>query len=72
MFDINYFKQQVKAWMQSHPDGEIPDLVDLCEELIPSAYFASHQWLIDQTVSWFKHIQSNRETSHLGDADEGV
>lgn len=65
MFDINQFKRDVKEWIKSHPQGEEQDLIDFCEELIPASQFAANQWLVDQTVSWFRHILSHQETKKM-------
>ena len=62
MFDVNSFKKQVKEWVHSHPDGTVPELIDICEEMIPPAQFASHQWLIEQTVSWYRHVLTHRDS----------
>ena len=70
MFDINEFKRQVKIWIADHPGGEVNDLVDYCEEIIPMQYFAANKWLIDQTVSWYRHILAQREAVEaMGDGD---
>ena len=61
MFDINEFKKSVKQWITENPKGSVADLVDYCEELIPPQQFSANKWLIDQTVSWYKHILSQRE-----------
>ncbi|MBP6218525.1 MAG: hypothetical protein KA436_08065 [Oligoflexales bacterium] len=60
MFDINEFKRKVKEWIASHPQGDHAELFDFCEEIIPPALFASHQWLVDQTVAWYQHILQSR------------
>lgn len=62
MFDSNKFKRAVKEWMAEHPEGTENELIDFCEELIPPQQFAVHQWLIDQTVSWYRHVLVSRET----------
>lgn len=61
MFDRNEFKRKVKSWMRAHPRGTEQDLLDYCDELIPPAQFAANQWLIEHTVSWYRHILINRE-----------
>lgn len=63
MFDANSFKRQVKEWIRSYPEGELADFQDFCEEQVPPAQYASHKWLIDQTVDWYKHILAHRELS---------
>lgn len=61
MFDSNKFKRAVKEWMLEHPEGTETDLVDFCEEQIPPQQFAMYQWLIDQTLSWYRHVLVSRE-----------
>ena len=60
-FDHNIFKRSVKDWMKSNPEGSLADLVDFCEELIPPQSFSTSRWIVDQTVSWYKHILAHRE-----------
>lgn len=47
--------------MKEHPDGSLTDLVDFCEEQIPPQHYATSRWIVDQTVSWYKHILVHRE-----------
>lgn len=63
MFDINQFKKSVKQWIKQNPEGDIQALIDHCEELIPPQQFSANQWLVDQTVSWFQHIQAQKEAN---------
>jgi hypothetical protein len=65
MFDCNNFKRAVKEWMQNNPAAEEAELVDFCEELIPAQHFMTHQWLVEQTVSWFRHVLTQRERSKM-------
>lgn len=73
MFDINSFKRSVKDWMRAHPDGSEAELVDFCEEQIPPAQYAAQQWLVEHTLSWYRHVlQQRRVAQHLlegGDED---
>ncbi len=72
MFDTNEFKKSVKEWMRDNPRASEEELRDLCEDLIPSAMFTRYQWLIDHTVSWYRHILAQRKDSRLlvDEADE--
>lgn len=60
MFDANVFKRAVKEWIKSHPEGTEADLVDFCEEQIPPAQYARHEWLVEHTISWYRHILAQR------------
>lgn len=71
MFDCNKFKRSVKDWIRDNPTGTLNDLVDFCEAQIPPAQYAAHQWLIEHTVSWYKHILAHREVNAAADYDEG-
>lgn len=62
MFDFNGFKKSVKEWIRLHPNGTSNDLRDFCEEAIPPQHFAANEWIIDQTLSWYSHILSSRDT----------
>lgn len=70
MFDINDFKKKVKEWMRENPKGEENDLLDFCEELVPPAQFAAYQWLIDQTLSWYRSILQSRKKELVGADDD--
>lgn len=71
MFDINGFKKKIKVWAAEHPDGDINELIDFCEEQIPVTQFAANQWLIDQTVSWYKHILQTNQAKRSGNCAAG-
>ena len=71
MFDSNKFKRAVKEWIRSNPDGTLESLGDYCEELIPPAQFAANKRIVDQTLSWYSHILTHRDTQNdLHDEDE--
>jgi hypothetical protein len=70
MFDANQFKRAVKDWIRSNPEGTETDLVDFCEDQIPPHHYATHQWLIEHTVSWYRHILAQR-TGASDALDEG-
>jgi hypothetical protein len=61
MFDVNHFKKAVKEWIRVHPTGTEADLRDYCDEIVPPQLYQSNQWLIEQTLSWYKHILERRE-----------
>ena len=61
MLDYNQFKKTVKEWIKENPEGTTVDLRDFCEDQIPPAQFAANEWLIDQTVAWYRHILNHRE-----------
>jgi len=60
MFDANQFKRSVKEWIKMHPEGTEADLVDFCEEQIPPAQFSANEWLVEHTLSWYRHILTQR------------
>lgn len=66
MFDANSFKRSVKEWMRNHPHGTEADLVDFCEEQIPSSLYSANHWLVEHTVSWYKHVLTQRELARGG------
>ncbi len=70
MFDTNAFKKSVKAWIRDNPYGTDQELLDFCEEQIPSNYYTSNHWLIDQTLSWYRHVLSQRDSKKSGYGDE--
>ena len=73
MFDANRFKRSVKEWIRAHPEGTEADLVDFCEELIPSQHFSANQWLVEHTLSWYRHIVSQRlHERELGEGEDSL
>ena len=72
MFDANTFKKSVKEWIRAHPGGSLLDLQDFCEEQIPPAQYAANKWLVDHTLSWYRHILSHREGTDEYDPNEDV
>ena len=62
MFDPNAFKRAIKDWMRDNPDGTEAELVDFCEEQIPPQAYAANQWLVEHTLSWYRHILAHRES----------
>jgi len=75
MFDPNQFKRSVKEWIRLHPEGTEAELVDFCEEQIPPAQFSANQWLVEHTLSWYRHILAQRKHTadeYDDDGDEAV
>ena len=68
-FDPNRFKRSVKDWIKAHPEGTETDLADFCEEQIPPAQYQAHQWLVEHTISWYRHILAQR-LGHDVDAED--
>ena len=61
MLNFNHFKKEVKNWMARHPHGSEMDLLDFCEELIPANEYVANKWIIDETMSWYKHVLDHRK-----------
>lgn len=72
MFDKNEFKKKVKVWIRQNPKASEHDLHDFCDEIMPPNHFAANQWLINQTVSWYKHILESREKAKKYVEDEEI
>lgn len=70
MFDTNVFKRSVKNWVKMNPQGSDQDLLDFCEEQIPPAQFTSYQWIVEQTVSWYRHVLAQREMGTYADEND--
>ncbi len=70
LFDFNFFKKSIKDWIRSNPNGTMNELRDFCEDLIPVQQYAANEWLIDQTLSWYRHILDHREMEELGEEIE--
>jgi len=70
MFDVNHFKRSVKDWIRVNPQGTLVDLRDYCDEIVPPQSYAANNWLIDQTLSWYRHVLERREMEAGGDTEE--
>ncbi len=70
MLDINEFKKKVKMWIKANPDANEAEFLDYCEEIIPPAQFTANQWLIEQTLAWYKSILQIRRESLIHDEEE--
>ncbi|MDD9951216.1 MAG: hypothetical protein OXT67_06575 [Zetaproteobacteria bacterium] len=60
MFDRNEYKRKIKVWMLENPSASVLECEDYCHHLIPSRELTAHQWLVEETLSWFKAIQDKR------------
>ncbi len=69
-FDINEFKKKVKDWMRNHPDGAEAELLDFCEDLVPTQQFASNRWVFDHTIAWYRSILQSRTEDHTALDDD--
>lgn len=70
MFDVNHFKRSVKDWIKGNPQASMIDLRDYCDEIVPAQSYAANQWLIDQTLSWYRHVLERREIEAAGMDDD--
>lgn len=70
MFDVNQFKKEVKEWIRVNPSASEHDLRDYCDEIIPPQQYQSHLWLLEQTLSWYRHILERREQEVEDEGDE--
>ena len=71
MFDANVFKRAIKDWIKAHPEGTEAYLADFCEEQIPPAQYTSYEWLVEHTISWYRHILAQRrQEPDMDDGDE--
>ena len=72
MFDFNGFKKSVKEWIRTNPDGSVNDLRDFCEEQIPPPQYTANEWIVEQTVSWYRHILNHRDVSQENMAEDDI
>ena len=72
MFDINEFKKKVKEWMQANPQGTEADLIDFCEDIIPSSQYSAYGWLVEQTRAWYQSILKSRREDYSRDLDDDL
>ena len=61
MLNFNNFKKEVKVWMSQNPNGSEAELLDFCEDIIPANQYVANKWIIDETVSWYKHVLDSRK-----------
>jgi len=70
MFDPNSFKRAVKVWIKNNPEGTELELEDFCEEQIPPHQLAANEWIVTQTLSWYRHILAQRDIAKRYDPRE--
>ena len=71
-FNTNEFKRSVKNWMSHSPSATVEELIDYCEELIPTHEYQSYSWLVEQTTQWYKHVLKQREIAERYEDDEHI
>ena len=72
MFDVNFFKRSVKEWIRVNPQGTEHDLRDYCDEIVPTVQYQTHRWLIEHTLSWYRHIIERREKESHHEFEEDL
>ncbi|MEY4066051.1 MAG: hypothetical protein RIR26_2259 [Pseudomonadota bacterium] len=60
MFDKNHFKEAFRSWVQRNPLANEQEALNFCRSHIPASCIASHYWLIEQSLQWFKWIHQTR------------
>jgi hypothetical protein len=60
MFDKNQFKEAFRSWVQRNPMASEQEALNFCQLNIPASCIASHYWLIEQSVQWFKWVHQTR------------
>lgn len=60
MFDKNLFKEAFRSWVQNNPTANEQEALSFCHDHIPANCIASHYWLIEQSIQWYKWIHQTR------------
>lgn len=60
MFDKNQFKVVLRRFVEAHPSASDEEALEFCRQLIPPQALASHYWLLDQSLQWFRWVRSQR------------
>lgn len=60
MFDKNQFKVVFRRFVEAHPSASDEEVLEFCRLLIPPHLLASHYWLLDQSLQWFRWVRSQR------------
>ena len=64
MLNFNNFKKEVKRYgCLKNPNGSEMELLDFCEDIIPANQYVANKWIIDETVSWYKHVLDTEKKS---------
>lgn len=58
MFDKNFFKDAFRSWVRNNPRASEEEALAFCQANIPAQYFASHYWLVEQSIQWFGWLKS--------------
>lgn len=64
MFDKNEFKQQFRQFVETHTHASEKDAQDFCYSLIPAEAIVKNQWLIEQSIQWFRWIKNQRKVKN--------
>lgn len=69
MFDSNQFKRAVKEWVRSHPEATVSEFEEFCTHQLPAVEYPQHQWLVSQSISWYRHVLINRKSNYTPELD---
>jgi hypothetical protein len=60
MFNKNTFKEMFRQWVDQNQSATPEEAREFCQKLIPSSVYASHYWLVEESLSWFQWVQKSR------------
>ena len=58
MVPLNGLKKKVREWVALNPTASDDMLREYIEQEMPSRLYVSHEWFIDQSVSWFRYMKA--------------
>jgi len=71
-FDTNSFKRNIKNWVQNNPQATEIELLDQCEKIIPTKQYSCCQWLVHQTLAWYKFILKQRKSISTSNEEKNI
>ncbi len=60
MFDKNQFKVMFRRYVESHHQASDEEALAFARSIMPANVMASHYWLIDQSLQWFRWVKAQR------------
>jgi hypothetical protein len=52
-YDKNTFKTHFNQWVGSHPNADLMEAKEACQQLIPIHLQEKYQWLVQESLNWF-------------------
>ena len=69
MFDKNHYKEMFRCYALANRNVTDEDAQEYCRKQMPPHLMASHFWLIDSCMQWFRWLKVQKSTEMIFEAD---